>query len=136
MPRLSAPRDIAMIDILPSGRFCHFFGRGRRNVVRTCTSNRANRARRLIHKNLLRFLTSQLFNCHRLVRHSFSLRNISGPIMLPSFKYLMVYHTLRAHCMAVLVRIVDRIQRKELGRRTSGRSSPMEQTHQPKPVPG
>ena len=50
-----------------------------------CTSKRVNGARRLIDMNLLRlidrFLTSKLLNCHRLVRHSYSLRNISGQIM-------------------------------------------------------
>ena len=39
------------------------------------------------------------------------------------------------HCNVALLRKVDRFRCKELGRRTGRRSSPMEQTPQPKPVP-
>ena len=40
------------------------------------------------------------------------------------------------HCVVELISIVDSMQCKELGKRTGRRSSPMEQTPQPKLVPG
>ena len=39
-------------------------------------------------------------------------------------------------CEGALLRIVDSAQRKELGRQTIRRSSPVEQTPQPKLIPG
>ena len=50
-------------------------------------------------------------------------------LQFPSFNTL-------THCMAALLRIVDSVRRKELGRQTGRRSSPMEQTPPAQLVPG